>query len=197
MKRFIESAARDQVALLPECLDYYVDADNAVRMVDVFVDDLDLVRLGFERAMPVLVGRPAYHPSTLLKLYIYGYLNRIQSSRRPEQEARRNLELIWLTRKLVPDFKTIAGFRKDNGVATRKVCREFVLLCRRLKVFSDATVLSTAAKLRRSTTVTRISLIASFRLAWSNLNKALLAIWMNWTGPIESRRACRLNASLI
>ncbi|WP_250478499.1 MULTISPECIES: IS1182 family transposase [unclassified Caballeronia] len=148
MKRFIESAARDQVALLPECLDDYVDADNTVRVVDVFVDELDLVGLGFERATPSLVGRPAYHPSTLLKLYIYGYLNRIQSSRRLEREARRNLELIWLTGRLTPDFKTIADFRKDNGVAIRKVCREFVLLCRRLKLFADATVAIDGSKFK-------------------------------------------------
>ncbi|CAL8481442.1 IS1182 family transposase [Caballeronia sp. S22] len=148
MKRFIESAARDQVALLPECLDDYVDADNPVRVVDVFVDELDLVGLGFERATPSLVGRPAYHPSTLLKLYIYGYLNRIQSSRRLEREARRNLELIWLTGRLVPDFKTIADFRKDNGVAIRKVCREFVVLCRRLKLFTDATVAIDGSKFK-------------------------------------------------
>jgi transposase len=148
MKRFIESAARDQVALLPECLDDYVDADNTVRVVDVFVDELDLVGLGFERATPSLVGRPAYHPSTLLKLYIYGYLNRIQSSRRLEREARRNLELIWLTGRLTPDFKTIAEFRKDNGVAIRKVCREFVLLCRRLKLFADATVAIDGSKFK-------------------------------------------------
>jgi transposase len=148
MKRFIESAARDQVALLPECLDDYVDVENPVRVVDVFVDELDLVGLGFERASPSLIGRPAYHPSTLLKLYIYGYLNRIQSSRRLEREAQRNLELIWLTGRLTPDFKTIADFRKDNGVAIRKVCREFVLLWRRLKLFSDATVAIDGSKFK-------------------------------------------------
>ena len=179
MKRFIEGAARDQVALLPECLDDYVDADNAVRVVDVFVDALELAGLGSARATPSLVGRPAYHPSTLLKLYIYGYLNRIQSSRRLEREARRNLELIWLTGRLTPDFKTIADFRKDNGVAIRKVCREFVLLCRRLKLSQTLPSRSTAANLKPSTTVTRTSLTASFRLEWSNLNKALPAIWMN------------------
>jgi transposase len=148
MRRFIESAARDQVALLPECLTDYVDAENPVRVVDVFVDDLDLAGLGFARAWPSLIGRPAYHPSTLLKLYIYGYLNRIQSSRRLEREARRNLELIWLTGHLTPDFKTIADFREDNGAAIRKVCREFVLLCRRLKLFSDAVVAIDGSKFK-------------------------------------------------
>ncbi|SAL81842.1 transposase IS4 family protein [Caballeronia arvi] len=135
MKRFIESAARDQVALVPECLDDYVDADNAVRVVDVFVDELDLVGLGFERASPSLVGRPAYHASTLLKLYL-------------EREARRKLEFIWLTGRLAPDFKTIADFRKNNGVAIRKACREFVLLCRRLKLFADATVAIDGSKFK-------------------------------------------------
>ena len=148
MKRFIESAARDQVALLPESLDDYVDAENPVRVIDVFVDELDLMSLGFEGASPSLTGRPAYHPSTLLKLYIYGYLNRLQSSRRLEREAQRNLELIWLTGRLTPDFKTIADFRKDNGDAIRKVCRQFVVLCRQLKLFSDATVAIDGSKFK-------------------------------------------------
>jgi transposase len=148
MKRYIESAAREQVALLPESLDDYVDAENPVRVIDVFVDELDLVNLGFERAAPALTGRPAYHPSTLLKLYIYGYLNRLQSSRRLERETQRNLELIWLTGQLTPDFKTIADFRKDNGGAIRKVCREFVMLCRQLKLFSDATVAIDGSKFK-------------------------------------------------
>ncbi|TDN67104.1 IS1182 family transposase [Paraburkholderia sp. BL10I2N1] len=148
MKRYIESAAREQVALLPESLDDYVDAENPVRVIDVFVDELDLVSLGFERAAPALTGRPAYHPSTLLKLYIYGYLNRLQSSRRLERETQRNLELIWLTGQLTPDFKTIADFRKDNGDAIRKVCREFVMLCRQLKLFSDATVAIDGSKFK-------------------------------------------------
>jgi transposase len=133
---------------LTESLDDYVDAENPVRVIDVFVDELDLVSLGFERAAPALTGRPAYHPSTLLKLYIYGYLNWLQSSRRLEREAQRNLELIWLTGRLTPDFKTIADFRQDNGDAIRKVCREFVLLCRRLKLFSDATVAMDGSKFK-------------------------------------------------
>lgn len=108
MKRFIEGADRGQSTLLPELLDDYIDADNQVRVVDVFVDQLDLASLGFERAKPAATGRPAYHPSVLLKLYIYGYLNRIQSSRRLEREAQRNVELMWLTGRLRPDFKTMA-----------------------------------------------------------------------------------------
>ncbi|MDP9912381.1 transposase [Variovorax boronicumulans] len=118
MKRFIEGADRYQVTLLPECLDDYVGEDNPVRIVDAFVNELNLGALGFEGADPAITGRPGYHPSVLLKLYIYGYLNRIQSSRRLEREAQRNVELMWLTGRLTPDFKTIADFRRDNGKAS-------------------------------------------------------------------------------
>jgi len=140
MKRFIEGADRSQNTLLPECLDDYIAEDNPVRVVEVFVDELDLAKLGFDGARPKDTGRPAYHPGTLLKIYIYGYLNRIQSSRRLERETKRNLELIWLTGRLSPDFKTIADFRKDNGPAICQVCREFVVLCRRMKLFTQALV---------------------------------------------------------
>jgi transposase len=120
MKRFIRGEDRAQRILLPECLDDYVAEANPVRVVDVFIDELDLGKLGFEGVEPAATGRPAYHPAVLLKLYIYGYLNRIQSSRRLEREAQRNLELMWLTGRLMPDFKTIANFRKDNGKAIRR-----------------------------------------------------------------------------
>lgn len=115
MKRFIEGEDRQQVTMLPECLDDYISEDNPVRVVDVFVQELDLRALGFEGVDPALTGRPAYHPAVLLKLYIYGYLNRIQSSRRLEREAQRNIELMWLTGRLAPDFKTIEDFRRSNG----------------------------------------------------------------------------------
>ncbi|WP_458369568.1 transposase [Pseudomonas fluorescens] len=124
MKRFIEGETRTQVMLLPECLDDYVTEENPVRVVDVFVDELDLGALGFEGVDPAATGRPAYHPAILLKINIYGYLNRIQSTRRLEREAQRNVELMWLTGRLAPDFKTIADFRKDNGKAIRSVCRQ-------------------------------------------------------------------------
>src|SRR5437868_3612569 len=140
MKRFIEGEDRQQVALLPECLDDYIGEDNPVRVVDAFVDELDLYALGFEGVEPAATGRPSFHPSVLLKLYIYGYLNRIQSSRRLEREAQRNVELMWLTGRLAPDFKTIAGFQHDNGACTRNVCRRFVGLCRELKLFTQAIV---------------------------------------------------------
>ena len=148
MKRFVEGEDRNQVTLLPECLDDYVGEDNPVRVVDVFVDELDLAGLGFEGAAPADTGRPAYHPAVLLKIYIYGYLNRMQSSRRLEREAQRNVELMWLTGRLAPDFKTIADFRKDNGEAIRKVCREFVVLCRRLNLFSEAIVAIDGSKFK-------------------------------------------------
>jgi transposase len=148
MKRYIECAARDQIALLPESLEDYVDVENPVRVIDVFVDELDLAHLGFERASPASTGRPGYHPAAILKLYIYGYLNRLQSSRRLEREAQRNLELIWLLGRLTPDFKTIADFRKDNGDAIRGVCRQFVTMCSRLKLFVDATVAIDGSKFK-------------------------------------------------
>jgi len=138
MKRFIEGADRHQVTLLPECLDDYVGEDNPVRIVDAFINELNLAALGFGGADPATTGRPGYHPAVLLKLYIYGYLNRIQSSRRLEREAQRNVELMWLTGRLTPDFKTIADFRRENGKGLRNVCRSFIVLCRQMKLFSQA-----------------------------------------------------------
>lgn len=138
MKRFVTGQARGQATLFPESLEDYIAEDNPVRVIDVFVEELELRDLGFTRVDPLATGRPAYHPAVLLKLYVYGYLNRVQSSRRLERETQRNVELMWLTERLTPDHKTIADFRKDNGKAIRKVCREFIVLCRRLELFSDA-----------------------------------------------------------
>src|SRR6059058_4635902 len=126
---------RSQLLLLPEAVDDYVDADNPVRFIDAFVDELDLVAAGFVRVEPKATGRPGYAPADLLKLYVYGYLNRVRSSRRLETETHRNIEVIWLLRHLKPDFKTIADFRRDNRNAFRQVFREFVLLCRQLDLF--------------------------------------------------------------
>jgi len=148
MKRFIEGEDRQQVALLPECLDDYIGEDNPVRVVDVFVEELDLQALGFKGADPAATGRPAYHPAVLLKLYIYGYLNRIQSSRRLEREAQRNVELMWLTGRLAPDFKTIADFRHDNGAGIRNACKCFVGMCRELKLFTQAIVAIDGSKFK-------------------------------------------------
>lgn len=148
MKRFIEGEDRQQVALLPECLDDYIGEDNPVRVVDAFVEELDLQTLGFIGTSPAATGRPAYHPAVLLKLYIYGYLNRIQSSRRLEREAQRNVELMWLTGRLAPDFKTIADFRHDNGAGIRNVCKRFVGMCRELKLFTQAIVAIDGSKFK-------------------------------------------------
>src|SRR3954454_2451469 len=148
MTRFVEGADRRQTMLLPDQVDDYVTEENPVRAVDAFVDALDLAALGFAGMAPERTGRPAYHPAALLKIYLYGYLNRIQSSRRLERETQRNLELIWLTGRLTPDFKTIANFRKDNGPAVRATCRQFVLLCRKLDLFSDALVAIDGSKFK-------------------------------------------------
>lgn len=137
MSRFVEGDDRYQPMLLPSCLDDYVGEENPARVIDVFVDELDLGDLGFV-VVPAVTGRPAYHPTTLLKLYIYGYLNRVQSSRRLEREAQRNVELMWLTGKLAPDHKTIANFRKDNGPAIQAACSHFVVLCRQIGLFTQA-----------------------------------------------------------
>jgi len=148
MKRFVEGQDRSQLILLPDCLDDYVGEDNPVRIVDAFIDELDLAALGFDGVVPEVTGRPAYHPSTLLKIYLYGYLNRVQSSRRLEREAQRNIELMWLTGRLAPDFKTIADFRKDNGAAIRAVCSQFVVLCRELGLFTRAVVAIDGSKFK-------------------------------------------------
>jgi transposase len=148
MKRFIEGADRNQVMLLPESVEDYVGPDNPVRVVDAFVEQLDLREMGFEGIDPLETGRPAYHPSVMLKIYVYGYLNRIQSSRRLEQETQRNVELMWLTGQLTPDFKTIANFRKDNGRAIRKVCRQFIILCRQLNLFTQTLVAIDGSKFK-------------------------------------------------
>ena len=148
MKRYIEGEDRSQSTLFPEHLDDYIAEDNPVRVIDVFVDELDLKQLGFDGMQPEATGRPSYHPATLLKVYIYGYLNRIQSSRRLERESQRNVELIWLTGRLMPDFKTIADFRKDNGKAIRSVCREFIVVCRNLKLFAEAIVAIDGSKFK-------------------------------------------------
>jgi transposase len=148
MHRFIDGEDRLQQALLPHSLEDYVDEENPVRVIEIFVDELDLATLGFSGMRPAATGRPAYHPSTLLKIYLYGYLNRLQSSRRLEREAQRNIELMWLTGRLAPDFKTIADFRKDNGAAIQAVCSQFVVLCRQLGLFTRAVVAIDGSKFK-------------------------------------------------
>jgi transposase len=148
MKRFVEGTDRGQSTLFPEHLEDWIDENNPVRVIDVFVEELDLGGLGFDGVAPEATGRPSYHPSVLLKVYIYGYLNRVQSSRRLEREAGRNVEVMWLTGRLVPDHKTIADFRKDNGRAIRQVCAQFIVLCRSMGLFSEATVVIDGSKFK-------------------------------------------------
>jgi len=148
MNRYIEGADRNQVTLFPDRLEDWIDEDNPVRVIDAFVDGLDLIGLGFERAIAAATGRPGYHPAVLLKLYVYGYLNRVQSSRRLEREAGRNVEVLWLLGRLAPDHKTIADFRRDNGAAIRKVCAQFIELCRRIGLLSVASVAIDGSKFK-------------------------------------------------
>ena len=148
MKRFVEGVERDQSTLFPECLEDWINADNPVRVIDAFVDELELAALGFDGVDPAATGRPGYHPAVLLKLYVYGYLNAVQSSRRLEREAGRNVEVMWLTGRLAPDHKTIADFRKDNGPAIRQVCAQFVELCRRVGLLAKASVAIDGSKFK-------------------------------------------------
>jgi transposase len=147
MTGFIEGVARVQATLFPELLDDYINEENPVRVIDAFIDNLDLAKLGF-KIYPAITGRPGYHPSSMLKLYVYGYLNRIQSSRRLERESGRNVELMWLLGRLSPDFKTIADFRKDNGKGIKNTCRTFIGLCRQLNMFTDAIVAIDGSKFK-------------------------------------------------
>src|SRR6187397_1007794 len=148
MRRFVEGTDREQSTLFPECLEDWICEHNPVRAIDVFIDELDLAQLGFGGVEPEVTGRPSYHPSVLLKLYVYGYLNRVQSSRRLEREAGRNVEVMWLTGRLVPDHKTIADFRKDNGRAIRQVCSRFVVACRTMGLFAEAGVAIDGSKFK-------------------------------------------------
>ena len=172
IKRFIEGEARTQITLRPECLDDYVAEESPVRVVDVFVDKLDLGALRFEGVDPAATARPAYHPAILLKIYVYGYLNRLQSSRWLEREAERNVELMWLTERLAPDFKTIADFRS--------VCRQFVVLCRNLYLFSQSIIAIEGCKLKavnnRDRNFTQGKVKARMQQTEQNIDRYLTAI---------------------
>src|ERR1700720_4660496 len=148
MKRFIEGEDRRQAILLPDCLEDHVSDENPVRVIEAFIDELDLKALGFEGIVPEATGRPGYHPAALLKIYLYGYLNRIPSSRRLERETQRNIELMWLTGRLMPDFKTIADFRRDSGPAIRAACGQFVVLCRQFNLFTRTIVAIDGSKVQ-------------------------------------------------
>ena len=180
MKRFIQGESRTQSILLPESLDDYVADTNPVRVIDVFVDELDLDKLGFDGINPAGTGRPSYHPEVLLKIYLYGYLNRLQSSRRLERETQRNVELMWLTGRLRPDFKTIANFRKDNGKAIRGVCSQFVVICQQLGLFSEALVAIDGSKFKavnnRDRNFTSAKLQRRMEEIESSINRYLAAL---------------------
>ena len=180
MRRFVEGADRDQGTLFPECLEDWIDEDNPVRVIDVFVDEIDLGALD-----PEATGRPSYHPSVLLKLYIYGYLNRVQSSRRLEHEAGRNVEVMWLAGRLVPDHKTIADFRKDNGAAIRSVCARFVALCRTMGLLTHASVAIDGSKFKA---VNNRDKNPRWSGAWHRLRRASRAIYSSSTLPTGRSR---------
>ena len=202
MKRFVECEDRRQGVLLPEYLDDYVSENNPVRVVDLFVDELDLLSLGFEGAVPEATGRPGYHPSVLLKLYIYGYLNQVSSSRRLEREAQRNVEVMWLTGRLAPDFKTIADFRRDNGPAIRATCRQFVMLCRQLDLFADAIVAIDGSKFKavntRDKNFTRASIKRRMEQVEASIDRYLsaLATADRHDGEVAQQKSVRLKDKL-
>jgi transposase/NACalpha-BTF3-like transcription factor len=173
MTRFVQCHDRRQDTLLPGRLEDYVSEENPVRVVDAFVEQLDLGKLGFAGMHPEATGRPAYHPATLLKIYLYGYLNRVQSSRRLERETQRNVELMWLTGRLMPDFKTIANFRKDNGPAIRGACRQFMELCRQLKLFSQALVAVDGSKFKAVNNRDRNFTVAKVRLRMEHIEASI------------------------
>lgn len=172
MTDFIEGENRNQATLFPERLDDYITEDNAVRVIDVFIDGMDLSNLGF-KTVPAITGRPAYHPASMLKLYVYGYLNRVQSTRRLEREAGRNVELMWLLGRLAPDFKTIADFRKNNAKAIRLVCREFVMICRKLDLFSEAFVAIDGSKFKAVNNRDRNFTRAKIRRRLEDIDKSI------------------------
>ena len=147
---YIEGTRREQIILFPESIDDYIEEGNPVKFIEAFVESLDPKELGFLHSQTKLTGRPPYNPADMLRLYVYGYLNRIRSSRRLESETKRNIELMWLLKKLTPDFKTIADFRKDNLQPIRKVCKEFILLCKKLDLFSSELVAIDGSKFRAS-----------------------------------------------
>jgi len=198
MKRFIQGRDRTQGILLPEQVDDYVTDANPVRVIDVFVDELDLATLGFEGVVPADTGRPAYHPADLLKLYIYGYLNRIQSSRRLEREAQRNIELMWLTGRLTPDFKTIANFRTNNGIGIRNVCRQFVLLGRNLDLFTQQLVAIDGSKFKavnhRDRNFTKAKILARMQQIEESIDRYLSML--DTTDRTEPAEACSTSARL-
>jgi transposase len=202
MKRFVEGEDRRQGVLLPEYLDDYVAEENPVRVIDVFVDELDLGALKFEGVVPEATGRPAYRPGLLLKIYVYGYINQIASSRRLEREAQRNVEMMWLTQRLAPDFKTIADFRKDNGPAIRATCRQFIELCRRLDLFTHAVAAIDGSKFKavntRDKNFTRASIQRRMEQVEASITRYLSALETadRQEGELAQAKAVRLKEKI-
>lgn len=195
MGHFVEGADRDQASFLPARLEDYVSPDNPVRVIDAFVDELDLTELGFARVQPAATGRPGYAPGTMLKLYVYGYLHQLTSSRKLEREAGRNIELMWLMGKLVPDFKTIADFRHDNPDAIQIACQRFVAICRALGLVGGGMVAIDGSRLRAVNTHEKNSPRASWRAAKLMSKRALRVIWLSSKKPTVPRPA-RLRRAL-
>ena len=166
----------------PEHLDDFITEDNPVQVIELFIESLPLAELGFTGVEPKDTGRPAYHPSVLLKIYVYGYLNRVQSSRRLEREAQRNVELMWLTHRLTPDFKTIADFRKNNGKAIQDVCRRFVLFCREWGLFADAMVAIDGSKFKAANNRDRNFTSAKMKRRLAEIDKSI----HRYLGQIET-----------
>jgi len=202
MSRFVQSEDRIQGVLLPEYLDDYVAEDNPVRVIDEFVDELDLGALGFDGVIPEATGRPAYHPGALLKIYVYGYINQIASSRRLERETHRNVELMWLTGRLTPDFKTIADFRKDNGPAIRGTCRQFIALCRQLGLFAHAVAAIDGSKFKavntRDKNFTRASIKRRMEQVEASITRYLSALETadRQEGELAQAKAVRLKEKI-
>jgi transposase len=203
MARFVQSEDRKQGVLLPEYLDDYVAEDNPVRVIDVFVDELDLGALGFDGVVPEATGRPAYHPSALLKIYVYGYVNQVSSSRRLERETHRNVEMMWLTGRLTPDFKTIADFRKDNGPGIRAACRQFIALCRRLDLFIHAVAAIDGSKFKavntRDKNFTRASIQRRMEQVEASIERYMSALETadRQEGELAQAKSVRLKGKIV
>jgi transposase len=202
MKRFVEGEDRRQGTLLPEYLEDYVSEENPVRVIDVFVDELDLKGLGFKGVVPEVTGRPSYHPGLLLKIYVYGYINQVASTRRLEREAQRNVEMMWLTGRLAPDFKTIADFRKDNGPAIRAACRQFIALCRRLELFAHAVAAIDGSKFKavntRDKNFTRASIQRRMEQVEASIERYMAALETadRHDGEIAETKSVRLKEKI-
>src|SRR5471030_1529579 len=191
-----------QQTLLPNSLEDYVAEENPVRVIEVFIEELDLASLGFAGMTPAATGRPAYHPAALLKIYLYGYLNRVQSSRRLERETQRNVEMMWLTRRLAPDFKTIADFRKDNGLAIRAACRQFIVLCRKLDLFAHAVAAIDGSKFKavntRDKNFTRASIKRRMEQVEASIERYMAALETadRQEGEIAQAKSVRLKEKI-